>query len=391
MGPFRNGTCLDSFATYPMRWSLLFLIILVSSCGSIRKKMDRASLYEKEGMFAEGHAAYEDIYARRPKEAEAHVGMKRSAQVMLDRKILEASERYAANDLEQGEQLRNEAIVMKQGMDRKGLELQWDGHLDDQRRTARSTKARDLLQEADEAFRGDRFAEAEELAMSCQRLDPEMKEADYLVLIAQLEPRYREGQKAETLGLWREAHKAYRWITDKDTGYKDAWQRLQAATKNAAYTLAYVPLFNTMLYTAQLDMGLGQLEQQFSANLKPAILDLDDPLIILVDRDNTNELLAEQQRNMTGTYDERYVAEAGKLLGARYVLTGRIMRFDDLLAKQIEVQMQVLDAESGRIMLADVVRVNKQEIGRGAPRAQLLKRAAKRMAVRLSEFTPNDL
>ncbi len=373
-----------------MRWSLLFLIILVSSCGSVRKKMDRAALYEKEGMFTEAHAAYEDIYATRPKEAEAHVGMKRSAQVMLDRKIMEASERYAANDLEQGERLRNEAIVLKQGMDRKGLELHWDGHLDDLRRTARSTKARDLFREADDAYRSDRFAEAEELAMACQRLDPDLKEADYLVRIAQLEPRYREGQKAEALGLWREAHKCYRWITTKDTGYKDAWQRLQTAKENAAYTLAYVPLFNTMLYTAQLDMGQGMIEQQLSANLKQAVLDLDDPLIVLVDRDNTDALLAEQQRNMSGTYDDRYVAEAGKLIGARYVLTGRIMRFDDVLMKQIEVQMQVLDAESGRIMLADVVRVNKQEIGKGAPRAQLLERAAKRMAARLSEFTPSD-
>lgn len=373
-----------------MRWSLLILIVLVASCGSTRKKMERATLYEKEGMLAEAHLAFEAIYTKRPKETEAHIGMKRTAQVILDRKIMEATERYAANDLEKGERLRSEAVLYKQGMDRKGLELHWDGHVDDVRKAARSTKARDLLKEADEAFRDDRFAEAEELAMACQRLDPDLKEADYLVRIAQLEPRYREGQKAESLGLWRDAHKTYRWITNKDTGYKDAWQRLQKAQEHASYTLAYVPLFNTMLYTAQLDMGQGALEQQLSANLKTAILDLDDPLIVLVDRDNTDALLSEQQRNMSGTFDERHVAEAGKLIGARYVFTGRIMRFDDLLMKQIEVQMQVLDAESGRIMLADVIRVNKQEIGKGSPRSQLLERAAKRMAARLEEFTPKD-
>ncbi|MBL7938186.1 MAG: hypothetical protein JNL43_02400 [Flavobacteriales bacterium] len=373
-----------------MRWSLPVLILLLMSCGSVRKQMERATLYEREGMYTEAFSAYETIREKRPKEAEAHVGMKRTAQMLLDRKIMEASERYLANDLEQGERLRSEAVLLKQGMDQKGLELQWDGHLDDLRRTARSTRAKDLLRKAEEAFRTDHFNEAEELASSCQRLDPELKEADYLVLIAQLEPRYREGQKAETLGSWRDAHKAYRWITMKDPGYKDAWQRLRTAKENASYTLAYVPLFNTMLYTAQFDMGGGMIEQQLSANLKQAILDLDDPLIILVDRDNTGELLAEQQRNMSGIYQDRYVAEAGKLIGARYVLTGRIMRFDDVLSKQIEVQMQVLDAESGRILLADVVRVNKQDIGKGAPRAQLLERAAKRMAARLSEFTPGD-
>lgn len=390
MRPFGNGSCFNSFTVHKMRWSLLFLIVLLSSCGSIRRQMERATLYEKEGMSAEAHTAFEALYDKRPKETEAHIGMKRTAQVMLDRKIMAASERYAANDLEQGEGLRNEAVLFKQGMDRKGLELQWDGHVDDQRKTARSTKAIDLLQEAEEAFRSDRFAEAEELAMACQRLDPDMKQADHLMRIAQLEPRYREGLKAETLGLWREAHKAYRWITTKDTGYKDAWQRLGTTKEKAAYTLAYVPLLNTMLYTAQLDMGQGMIEQQLSAELKQAILELDDPLIILVDRDNTGDLLAEQRRNMSGIYDDQYVAEAGKLIGAKYVLTGRIMRFDDVLMKQIDVQLQVLDAESGRILLADVIRVNKQEIGKGAPHAQLLERAAERMAARLEEFTPQD-
>lgn len=63
---------------------------------------------------------------------------------------------YVANDTEQGERLHHEAGFLKQCMDRKGLELQWDGHLGEQRSTARSTKARNLLQEADRAFRSER-------------------------------------------------------------------------------------------------------------------------------------------------------------------------------------------------------------------------------------------
>ncbi|MBK6369786.1 MAG: hypothetical protein IPF64_08160 [Flavobacteriales bacterium] len=91
---------------------------------------------------------------------------------------------------------------------------------------------------------------------------------------------------------------------------------------------------------------------------------------------------------MQGTYDDRYAAEAGDLLGALYVLTGRILRFDDILIKQIEVQIQMLDVQTGRIMMADMVRVNRQEIGKGTPRAQLLERAAARIAQRISEFDP---
>jgi hypothetical protein len=371
-----------------MRWSLIVLLPALLSCGTTRKQLSRADRYEKEGMLNEAHQAYESVHERRPKEVDAHIGMKRTAQLMLDRKMTEASMRFMANDLENGERLRSEAMLLKQGMDRKGLALQWDGSLDDHRKEARSSKARALLEEADEAFRDDRFGQAGELADASLQLDPDLKEAGYLALIAELEPRYRQGRKAEDLGMWREAHSAYRWITDRDAGFKDAWQRLANARQKAAYTLAYIPLFNNMLYTAQLATGPGQVEQQLAANVKRSVLELRDPLIILVDRDNTNELLNEQQRHMEGIYDDRYVAEAGKLLGARFVMTGRVLRFDDVLTKQIEVQMQLIDAETGRIHMADVIRVNKQEIAKGAPRAQLLERAAKRMALRLADFDP---
>ncbi len=369
--------------------SALLLALIFCSCGSTRKQFERAQHYEASNMLTEAYDAYEAIHDRKPKQVEAHVGMKRTAQTLLDQRLLEASERYAANDLEQGDRSRNEAIHWKQAMDRNGLSLQWDGHVDQQRKSAQVVKAQALYEEANEAFREDRFGTAEELANTSLKMNPDLKQAEYLSLIAQLEPRYRQGRRAEELQLWREAFRAYRWVTDRDVDYKDAWQRLAISKEKAAYTLAYVPLFNEMLYTVQLGGAPGQVEEQLSGTLKVALLDLKDPLIMLVDRDNTHEILDEQQRNMQGTYDDRYVAEAGKLLGARYVLTGRVLRFDDILQKQIEVQIQMIDAETGRILLADVIRVNKQEIGKGAPRAQLLERASKRIAMRIEAFDPS--
>lgn len=372
------------------RTTILFLIPMLFACGSTRKQMERAAQYETGGMLAEAHAAYEEVYERRSKEVGAHIGMKRTAQQLLDQKLLQAAMHFGANELETGEKVRTEAVRYKQLMDGKGLALQWDPSVDSQRKSAQRTKARELYAQADEAFRDDRFSLAEELATASVKLDAELKEADYLAKLATLEPRYRQALKAEDLGLWREAHAAYRWITERDVDYKDAWARMAAAKEKAAFTVSYIPLFNTMLYTVQVTGMAGQIEEQLSASVKQAILDLKDPLIILVDRDHTHALLEEQQRNMSGTYDDRYAAEAGKLMGARYVITGRILRFDDLLSRQIEVQMQVLDTENGRIRVADVIRVNKQELTKGGTRVQLLERAALRMAQRLAAFDPHD-
>lgn len=367
---------------------LLAIITALTACTSARKELERAAVYEREGMYQEAHDRYAELYRRKPKATEAHVGMKRTAQAMFDRLQDKASGLYLANDLDGGDRARQEALYFQGAMEKKGLELTWSPLFEQRRAEAMRAEAERLYQAANAAYRIDRFTEAEELANKSLKLDPDRKETAYLVQLAQLEPRYRQGQRAMETGLWRSAYAEFKRVTDDDMGYKDAWALQEECRKKASYTLAYVPLFNGALYVNSVGAGEGLLEAQLSANIKQAVMDLNDPLIMLVDRDNTDELLAEQQRQMTGVYDDRYVAEAGKLLGARYVLTGKILRYDDILRKEIEVQMQLIDTETGRIHESEIVRVNKQEIARGAPRAQLLERSSKRIAARIAAFDP---
>lgn len=366
------------------------LLTTATACISTRKQIERAAAYEQEAMHQEAYAIYADTYDRNRRSVEARVGMRRTAQALLDRMIDRASAAYLLHDLATGDQERRRAMEHKEAMARKGLDLQWDPMLESKREGAVSAEADRLFARAEAAFREDRFAEAGELATQCARLVPERRDAEHLAKLARVEPLYREALRAQELGLWREAFRKFDQVSKQDPAHRDCLSRLNACKEKAAYTVAYIPLVNHSLMLANLDMQTisGQLDAQFAANVKAELLDLQDPLIMLVDRDNTGQLLAEQQRQMSGVYDDRYVAEAGKLMGARFVLTGKILRYDDVLRKEIEVQVQLIDAESGRVHLAEIVRVNKQEIARGAPRAQLLERAAKRTAQRLAEFDP---
>lgn len=380
-----------SFASQLRR--LLFILPLLGcvACGGTRKQMERASLYEREGMLQEAYNGYADIHDRKPRTVEAHVGMKRTAQGLFDRLQADASALYMANDLAGGDQKRAEAANFKSRMDAKGLELLWDPMLDTRRVEAQRVEADRLYQEADAAYRADRFSEAEELASKSLRLDKDRKETEYLLKLAQLEPRYREGQKAMDLGLWRDAFQRFKWITDRDAGYRDAWDLQDSCRHQASYTLGYVPLHNSALQANEIATVLGgaTVEAQLAASVKAALLDLNDPFLVLVDRDNTDAILAEQRRQMSGVFDDRYTLETGQLLGARYVLTAKLLRFDDVLFKQCEVQMQLIETSTGRIHASEIIRVNKQEIAKGAPRAQLLGMAAKRIAQRVASFDPN--
>jgi hypothetical protein len=369
---------------------LLSFLALPFLASAQRKKMEQAATYEQAGMLQEAYDRYAHLYQKKARNVQAHVGMKRTAQGLFDRIQQDASGHYLLNDLAAGERKRLEAVNFKRSMDAKGLDLQWDPLFASRRQEAQRHEAERLFRQAEEAFRADRFAEAEELTSASLKLDADRKEAEYLLKLAQLEPLYRQGKRAMELELWREAFRSFKRITDRDAVYKDAWTLQEEAKEKAQVIIAYVPLFNNGVYANNIALsGPGQLESQLAAAVKQYILNLNEPLILLVERDNTEELLAEQQRQMTGVYDDRYVVEAGKLIGARYVLTAKILRYDEILRRDIEVQVQLLDAESGRIHVSEVVKVNKFELGRGNTRNQLMERAAKRTALRLAEFDPH--
>ena len=369
---------------------LLIVAVLFGSCGSTRKQLESATTYEREGMLHEAYDGFAELYARKPREVQAHVGMKRTAQGIFDRMQDEASAAYALHDLAAGDRAQQQATNYKAQMDRLGLDLHWYPLFETKRTEAVRHEAARLYAQAEAAYNEERFTDAGNLAYQCTRLDPAHRDADHLYKLAQVEPIYREGVRAQELGLWREAFRKFEKVSQLDPAHKDCMTRLATCRDKASYTVAYVPIYNGSLFPEGLGLEGTQdrIEAQLAANIKLELLDLKDPLIVVVDRDNTDELLAEQQRQMSGVYDDRYVAEAGKLLGARYVLTGKILRYDDVLRKEIDVQVQLLDAETGRIHMAEIVRVNKQEIGRGSPRAQLLERAAKRAALKIAEFDP---
>lgn len=368
-----------------MRLLILTACALLLGCASSRKQLARADTYEQHGLLAEAYQSYAALYERRPKEALARVGMRRTAQALLDQKQERAIAAYRMGDLIGGDRAREEALAHQRAMSANGLQLEPSPRMEEQRAMAQRTEADRLYHDAASAYAEDRFTEAEELTGKALKLWPEHREAGHLQRLARTEPLYREGLVAMGKGLWREAYQRFDRAVGIDPAHRDALAKRAECQEKASFTLACIYLYDLMEIPTLMLSSRNDIGTQFLARVKEALLDAKDPFLILVDRENTERLLAEQRGQMNGLYDEQSIAAAGKLLGARYVLATRILRFDDVLSKQLEAQVQVINAETGRIHLSEVVRVNRQEIGRGAPRAQLLERAAKRVALRLQE------
>lgn len=368
------------------RLVLLLLLLVLAGCG-MRRELQRAQALEAGGQWEQAHAAYAPLFERKPHDAAIRDGYARAAQGVLDQRMGLAMMHYRAGSLEAGDAELDRASAFSRRAAAQGIALRWDPAADAARADARRARAASLYEQAEAAFREERFAEAQALAEQSLRLDASHPRAGHLARLAQAEPLYREGQRAEALGLWRQAHQRYKEVAAIDPGHKDALARLEQSRAKASYTLALLVSSESTALDEAWGMLFGskadRLEQEMSALVHGEILALKDPYLQLIDRANTEAIIAEQRRQMSGTYGEQ-VARAGKLLGARYILAARLLRTDP--QNRIEAQVQLLDAQSGRILLSDMVRATRGELARRGQKVTEL--AARRIAERLRGFDP---
>lgn len=370
-----------------MRFFLLFATLLIAGCAARRGLRD-AALQEQNGRITEAKAAYAAVWERKPKNAPAKDGFRRMAQLELNDLMNGAMMSYRASGLKEGDAQRQRAVDFRRMVVDKGIDLKWDAAVDAVREETRLREAEALFLIASQAYREDRFQQAIDLARQCLQLNPKHPEADHLIRMSEAEPLYREGQQAEQLGLWRTAHGRYEAVARLDAAHRDVMLRMEHTRRMARYTLAYLPVQPSRSKRTILgfEIGSGPVDQELAVLVQRELLALKDPFMQLVDRGSTDVILAEQRRQMSGPFSEQ-VAEAGKLLGARYILTGRVLKYDDLLKRDLEVQVQVIDAETGRIHLSEVARASKADVARDGA-ARLTDVVARRIAALLKGFDP---
>jgi len=72
----------------------------------------------------------------------------------------------------------------------------------------------------------------------------------------------------------------------------------------------------------------------------------------VIERRLLEKVLSEQQLGATGLVDGQYASRLGKMLGARAIVSGALMKFQNV----IEANVRIIDVESGAVIAAEIVR-----------------------------------
>jgi hypothetical protein len=142
---------------------------------------------------------------------------------------------------------------------------------------------------------------------------------EYLENLCELYPNYYLASKSMEEGRLRDAYKALKKIEFADPSFRDSKQMLEACLKAGRITVAYVSIDKENVEN--------EVEKEMGAHVVQSLLENKDPFLVLLDRDYTSRLLEEQKLGMTGLFDEKSLIQAGKLVGAQYILLGEIIEY----------------------------------------------------------------
>lgn len=297
------------------RLAIAFLLLGLTACQSYKKSLAEAEQYKKAGMFDEAINRYRALYQSKPNRPEAHIRMKSTAEAELNRlyanvRMLKGQGQFeeALRTLDEAEafSIQYQWLNLKQPFNSGGLLGEIHQGIADR-----------YYRLAEEAVQSERWDEAREYIRKSRKYDRDRQELEYLSLMVEIVPEFKKGMKAKELGLFQEAYYYFERVSKLDADFSNVLQHMQECLDKAAFTATYVH------YTP--DGNNSGRDKAIITSVKQEILDLENPFIRLVARDDIDVLIEEQRNSMGGAFDEEAAVEAGKLLGAEYVIVGEIL------------------------------------------------------------------
>lgn len=309
----------------PLRTILFCVIIIISiGCNPSKAFLEEAQKLESAGLHLEALEKYAALYQSDSSNIDAQIGAKKEAGFILNQKAGQAKSLLESGQIDASINLLNEVDDLL--FTYQWLNLDKPMLLDMTRAEAKQAKGDWLYTSAESAVLNGQYEAAATYLSQLDRIRPATQEAQYLRLMMEIVPNYKKGIKAMELRLYREAHGYFKAVTDIDADYKDALQRLKDCQEKAAFTIAFV--------AKRSSHGHDQLESTLAAEIKKSIIQLQDPLIRLVDRDHLEDIIAEQQQMMEAGFNEASAVQAGKLLGAEYVIISELVNYKETTSRK---------------------------------------------------------
>ncbi len=296
---------------------LFLLVLLVVGCTTYKSQLRDAKEYEDAHMYSKALSLYSELLVRKETK-EALIGKKRVVEAMIRENYDVPIRMLCMQDkLCEAEQLYSELSTFVEK--NKSLDVKEPFGLKDVIVQSKRNYCESLYKQAESDVLAFKYDEARVKLSVIRSFFRDFPNLDYLESLCELYPNYYLAAKSIEEGRLRDAYKALKKIESIDPSFKDSRQMLDSCLKVGRITVAYVSIDRSSVND--------DVEKEMGAQVVQSLLENKDPFLVLLDRDYTSKLLEEQKLGMSGLYDEKTLIQAGKLIGAKYILLGEIIEY----------------------------------------------------------------
>jgi hypothetical protein len=295
----------------------LFVFLGMVGCTSYQTQLRDAKEYEDARMYSKALSMYSELLVRKETK-EALIGKKRVVEAIIREnydgpiRVLCMQEKLSEADNLYSELTsfveKNKSLDVREPVGLKEFILQ-----------SKKSFCEGLYKQAEADVLAFKYDVAKEKLNTIQMFFRDFPNLEYLESLCELYPNYYLASKSIDEGRLRDAYKALKKIEAVDPSFRDSKQMLEACLKAGRISVAYVAI--------DKESANDEVEKELGAHVVQSLLEDKDPFLVLLDRDYTSKLLDEQKLAMSGLYDEKSLIQAGKLIGARYILLGEIIEY----------------------------------------------------------------
>jgi hypothetical protein len=277
---------------------VIFFTIALFGCASNRLtrkgvKMEQAGIYD--------HAAdyYYQAYLKKNTNIEARLGLQRTGQMVLDRKLSDFNKAYNQGKNEEAVYHYLESEKYYNKIKNTGIDLNFPSYYTDYYNEVKDIYLDDKYIEALNLLQAEKFSQAENILREIVELQPNYKDAAEQLKIAIYEPLYRQSMQDMEIGKYRSAYYGFDNIVSKFGDYKESIDLRAECLEKAIVNITIAPI--------EIKVNNTYLASTLESKIISEIKTLGNPFLRLVSFDpattrikSTNTINVELQASAIG-------------------------------------------------------------------------------------------
>ena len=298
----------------------IFIVLLIAqSCATSKSLTKKGAKLEEAGQYMAAADLYYQAVKKNPRNTDAIIAMNRTGKRVLADYLRTFSKFAMSEDYKRATYAYLDAVAYKEKIKTINIELKIPPAEEDKFAEVKQAFITEEYEKGLKNISLEQFSQAEANFNEVYKFDQNYKDVAELRNIAFLEPIYRKAEMLKDQKEYRKAYNIYEKILKRVGNYKDTQEHREYVLEKGQIPIAFSSIKNTTYAI-------------FAKNIKQYVIsdivNINDPFIRVVDREDIDKVLQEQKLALSGRVNKDQQVELGEIVGAKYAVIFDVTSYD---------------------------------------------------------------